>query len=989
MKNKLSIINYLWLTFSAIFSMFTLASDIPTEPVVDYDIVYVRYNIDPSTNTYIKLPQGENPYDITPGADLMLLKPDGTEIVLVNCENNCSVMDPTISFDAKTVYYSYIEIPDSDHPNSSSTSWLYKIQLDDPDFAPIRLTFNDGFDSRLYATNNNDRPDFDQNRYRQIRDMAPIPLADGRLLFTSNRSGLTALDPSTSAHAQSSVQQLYTMEDHDGSLNTSTLSQIKRLETGTLHLAQHPIQLKDGRILFSSWQDVANRYRYAMTPLFTVNPDGTNLTQFTEPHDKHRNVEHFITQLPDERVVSGSYYPSFDFGFGVLLRYPIKSDGPDFLREYAVDGGWREYRDFSRKGTQNLTKHTTGFDIPAFEIDGVAQGKYSMPSVTLNGDLLTAYSQGWVNHFGAVCAANNKCEDLRSGIYIIPDAETGYITNKDQLIMVKDDPLYNEIWPKPVVTYQAIYGIEKPAILAPQPESIHIKTAQAVGLVGTSSMYNRQSSPSLEENDPNSDLFESDSSSRLVHEGNWTFQGADAGFYNNSDIYGVRIISTPPKPFTKVIDGSYPPHAERHAAIKPYLLDSRLQKVVARYGSLHSERWEIMGEFPLTNTEKTDLQGNPDTSWVAKVPADTPFLIQTIDKNGMTLNSELTWRGLKSGEVRTDCGGCHAHSIEALEFSTTATEKNLANPENITAAIMAEISGVNYNDARLRNGLWDLSTSTPLLVESDDKVSVAFNEAPIVGIEFNRDIQPILDEKCISCHTTDGAASDLLLDGSGELNSYLTITTTGKPEGGSYQMPQASRYIRIPQARQSLLAWVVWGKRLDGRENDDRAVDIDYTEAIHNAHSSIVISDYEKRTVARWIDMGSPIDFPETNGMGYTDDNQLPIINIKVSEDNKTLTVGFIDAHSSINWSSVNVSVNPVTIPAENSVDESVNDSETETDVDTLPMPSCTLSPKHADQINGIYQYDLAIGEGADYLIEVEVFDAWGNKGIASKKLKN
>ena len=49
-----------------------------------------------------------------------------------------------------------------------------------------------------------------------------------------------------------------------------------------------------------------------MTALFTVNPDGSNLQQFTEPHDHHKNVEHFVTQLPDEQVVAGNYYPSFD-----------------------------------------------------------------------------------------------------------------------------------------------------------------------------------------------------------------------------------------------------------------------------------------------------------------------------------------------------------------------------------------------------------------------------------------------------------------------------------------------------------------------------------------------------------------------------------------------------------------------------------------------------------------------------------------------------
>ena len=137
-----------------------------------------------------------------------------------------------------------------------------------------------------------------------------LPLADGRLLFTSNRSALTSFHPQTNAVTRSSMQQLYVMDDHDGTANTKQLANLHLLETGNLHLVQHPMQLKDGRILFSTWQDAATKFyhnfRYAMTPLFTVHPDGSNLQQFTEPHDHHKNVEHFITQLsaPDPKFSS-------------------------------------------------------------------------------------------------------------------------------------------------------------------------------------------------------------------------------------------------------------------------------------------------------------------------------------------------------------------------------------------------------------------------------------------------------------------------------------------------------------------------------------------------------------------------------------------------------------------------------------------------------------------------------------------------------------
>lgn len=941
-----------------LFSTFSLQAT----NVVDYDIIYTRYDINPKENSYVTVPQGEQAYKIQAGADLVLLKPNGEEIILVDCDV-CSVVDPTLSFDAKTVYYSVIEFGS---PNAGS--YIYKIHLEEP-YTPIRLTFNDGFDSKLYVAN--DTNSHDQGSKRSIRDMSPIPLSDGRILFTSNRSALLGLNAGTKAV---SVQQLYTMDDHDGSLKNTLQSSIKRLEVGTLHLAQHPIQLKDGRILFSTWQDVATKFHYAMTALFTVNPDGSNLKQFTEPHDHHKNLDHFVTQLPDEQVVTGNYYPSFDFGYGILLRFPISSPGPDFIKGVAENEHWKGHRTFARKGTVNLTPHTTGNDIPAPSINGIPQGKYSMPAVTKNGGLLVSYSPGYVNHFDAVCRAiegkrSNRCEDLKAGIYLIPDAEKNIITNKNQLTVIKDDPFYNEMWPKPVLSYQELYGIEKPALI--EKEALHprLHKGEASGIVGTSSMYNRETTT----HGGNPDPFQEFSSNRERIQGNWAIQGADAGVYRNKDIYGVRIISAPAKPFTEPIAKWSPASAQRWQTIKPYLAESRQDDVFARYRTLIHERWEILGEFPLVNKAVDDQQGNPDTSWAAKIPADTPFLIQAINKNGMTLNSELTWRGVKPGEVRTDCGGCHAHSIEKLDFETTETFKNINATANLTEILLDEIKGININDRRVKNGLWDLTqNSIPVLSGSVDDPSITYINQNILSVEFKRDIEPILQNKCVSCHTKNGSASALVLDGSSNKDPYLTLINSGNFEGKPYKKPQASRYIRVPQARQSLLTWVVWGKRLDGRNNSARSNDIDYTDAMHQAHVDLNITDDEKRKFSRWIDLGSPINFPETDGMGYTDDNQLPVINIELGETKEKgviVYVGMKDVHSGIDWKSIKTSILPL--------------------ASTRSEDDCSITLAKSDRINGINTYYANVVKGSEYIIKVEVKDHVGNTGIASINLSS
>src|ERR1051326_7785297 len=87
----------------------------------------------------------------------------------------------------------------------------------------------------------------------------------------------------------------------------------------------------------------------------------------------------------------------------------------------------------------------------------------------------------------------------------------------------------------------------------------------------------------------------------------------------------------------------------------------------------------ILGEIPVRkftgDDESLDPDGNPDTSFLARIPADTPFTFQTLDKHGMVLNMAQTWHQVRPGEIRNDCGGCHAHSQKPTEFKDTAAGK--------------------------------------------------------------------------------------------------------------------------------------------------------------------------------------------------------------------------------------------------------------------------------------------------------------------------
>ena len=105
-----------------------------------------------------------------------------------------------------------------------------------------------------------------------------------------------------------------------------------------------------------------------------------------------------------------------------------------------------------------------------------------------------------------------------------------------------------------------------------------------------------------------------------------------------------------------------------------------------------NERLRILGEIPVRKFpqasisndpqnhkgqggQPVDPDGNPDTSFLAKIPADVAFTFQTLDRDGMVLNMAQTWHQLRPGEIRNDCGGCHAHSQKPTLFQDTAAAR--------------------------------------------------------------------------------------------------------------------------------------------------------------------------------------------------------------------------------------------------------------------------------------------------------------------------
>lgn len=266
---------------------------------------------------------------------------------------------------------------------------------------------------------------------------------------------------------------------------------------------------------------------------------------------------------------------------------------------------------------------------------------------------------------------------------------------------------------------------------------------------------------------------------------------------------------------------------------------------------------EILGEIRIDNRdgegaqimEPSPHQANPDTSFLAKLPADTPLIIQGIDKNGLATSTDQTPFSLFPGSKFT-CGGCHKHSDDAR---ITFAQSHAATPGytpfdltgNTTSLLAGEVDGVQqYNVVGSRT----------------------------VQYEYHTDIQPIFDARCISCHNTANKANvgNLDLSISNPSDQWQSTTTWYQLVRSGYSVinyPQLSRYIKLLSARESLLYWKAAGQRMDGRLDSDRPDDIDFG----TAHTTSITAA-ELAILGRWIDMGA------SGGTDATNDRLPPVL---------------------------------------------------------------------------------------------------------------
>jgi hypothetical protein len=881
----------------------------------DYDIVYVRAprfvkgydgKMPPSA-----WPEIAHPTNINAGYDLMLLHPDGKEEVLV-LGGEGSIADPYVSFDAQWVYYAHFYLG-----KLGTGSDIYKVHVKSKKV--VRLTHQEATQNTGVLAFQKERPARSDKLPigRGIYNLGPCPLPGGRLAFTSTRDQFKV--PRGYPRV---ANQLFVM-DSDG----ANVEKIGHINIGS---ALHPVILKDGRVMFSSLESQGVHGSIAWG-IWSIHPDGTNWEPIISALYGSGGADdgfHFQTQLSDSNLVIELYYNQNTQGFGTYFKLPPRAPAgvPQFGPAYnpavvTKEHGWEIPKLYMRGrgtfrtpfqpyGLEVLTRFTHGSDFPAPLSDlkdpkSRRVGKLTHPCGAPDNHLLTV----WIS--GSAPSANRgpiAYNPLDAGLYLIKGGKT--VDEPGQMFLIKNDPKYNEQWPRALVPYKRIYGVDEPkklpTVLNDGKQSKHLPEGTPFGLVGSSSLYKRESFPRgsvpkgsvTAVGDPYN-VFSHSMSSPF----NWGGQGADAGLYVNSDIHALRLLAM--EPASLAVAGRFHNHAH--------------------------ERLRILGEIPVRKFGKDgkqplDPDGNPDTSFLMKIPADVSFTFQTIDKDGMVLNMAQTWHQVRPGEIRNNCGGCHAHSQKPTLFEDTAAAKK------------------DYP-------IFDLTKQTPLLTakkndtsgrkwDKEDTTGLRF-EKTVKDVEYHRDIKPILARSCVACHSKklEKPAGKLVLDDDTlvegprwDLGNSGKVPATWNTLAGNYIA--VTRYVRGFQSRRSLLIWKVFGRRLDGlpkeapkgREQEHKRVlaQGDFTGSIMPPPEAVKagkvkpLSDEDRRTLVRWVDLGCPVDKvfdaenPTDRGSGWMFDDQRPTLTLTypqrgVNDRLNRILVGMHDYNTGIGEESFTV----------------------------------------------------------------------------------
>ncbi len=671
----------------------------------DYAMVYAERNLETAGN----------PTDgviFSVGGDLMYKDASIPSIIPINVTSSYTqgqgdVSDPSVNFDATKVVFAMRGPNDSTFnlwEMDVATRQISRLMTD-----PVAEAFGD--------------------------DVDPAYLPDGRIVFSSNR--------------QKRMQEMLVEQNTQ---QHKTLDEYEREEALTLHVFnpdtqeitqisfnqshdRNPTVLKDGRIMFSRWDHVANRNHF---PIFTVNPDGTDMFVLYGAFSPGNSFLHPMEQ--QNGSVMSTLMPLSGTDEGGAL-YSINTVSFSDNCDPGPACGGQTYANFN---TQPVTMD--GSFSPG--------GRYSTPFPLWDGTsrALVSYAIAPNQFNGGIPTETHPMTGQQTQIFGDTKYQIWMIDFNQQVARVVQTAPAGKALMDPVALYPRALS-DVPNIIPDKPADVNLIAepnglgGTGMGILGVKTVYHtdfldimgdRVLVPGLDENIPKvgttPDLL--------------ALKDPTSASYLNRPARFVRVTRALPTP----------PGISMQAI-----------------GETEFEMVEVLGYAPV----------EPDGSVRVKVPADSAVAISVLDSDGRAFQTHTNWIQARPGETRS-CNGCHSPRRSTGSINVAPIAGNHANA--VGGETMAETRvrvelnqpAMNLTKDLIFDEYWTNGVETSYKFELATLLTIPGLQNPVSlrngRINYQDHIQPIWDNNCVSCHNNATLAGGLNLEGGLMGNGGRTIS---------------------------------------------------------------------------------------------------------------------------------------------------------------------------------------------------------------------
>ena len=813
-----------------------------------------------------------NPTDGTPtadGGDLIIREkssPSAAEhnITAQFTQGKGDASDPEVSYDGKKIVFA-MRCPTANTAQINGQPactgrwniWEYDMSAGG---------FTGGSYKRLTASTDDD-------------DVDPAYLPAGRgFVFSSNRqtkSKLNQIDGRTyyalDEYERERVLNLHTMDASGGAITQISFNQSHD---------RNPVVRPNGDIMFSRWEHVADRNRFA---IFRVKPDGTDMFVLYGAQSPGNSFLH-----PRDMDPAGAYK-------GFVASSLMSLSGTQ-------EGGSLMFIDAANYSENNTPANTT-IQAVGGQVEITEKALNSGRGISTFGRITSPFPL-W-DGTNRVLVAFRPCEVTKNGVVVSCTTLT-----TEELATLEDDTRTEEQVAASAIQDNApaaysIYMFDPakqtwlivasppqgfmytdPIALQPRPEPSAAQpasvdealAAQNLALIEVRSVY------------------DTDGLNRMAEQMLTAVDrpaGCSVGIaqIKPSDTMDTRAMVADLVRMKDPADAAYGCSPARFVrAVAPPSSAMGLRSAI---GETEFEQQQILGYAPV----------EPDGSFKLVVPADTPLAFSIIDAQGRAFQTHTNWIQVRPGERRT-CDGCHSprrgaalNSGAIVNTLPSALKTALSashQPGETLAALRTRLDPTALALATdpVFTDIWADTTKSGVVAKSSitlrytgntDPANDLATAVPTKGvINYPDHIQPLWlrsrgtsgANTCVNCHT-DPAKLDLrnTLAGSGRLTSYEELLVgdpvidpaTGKPqfrlEDGVPMIVRGPALVETSsgasntagQARKSRLTEILFGETLlAGTAARTAHPNPPSTVPDH----STLLNLAEKRLISEWMDLG-------------------------------------------------------------------------------------------------------------------------------------